>query len=181
MSEKKKWWIRFLGKIAVATAVSFTVAVTSLSISGIWYGDSQTINSSMYALEGKGVGYDTIFQWLGASFLISLVSIIIHADYVKGRMLAFWRYVLNILFIVLIVTIFSFLYGWFPLDSAEMWIEFLVCFGICFGACFALSFLLTSIRLKAEKGKYDQLLEEYKKNMDIPLEDEDREEEAWKI
>lgn len=144
-----------------STIVAFFIAIIVITVTGIFMGDDAKEFSSFYQLGSQGIAYNTILQWLTASFVMAGFGMLLHSEWVCRRLMAFWRYALNVISMIITVVVFSACFNWFPLDIAEAWIVFLICFVISF----AISLKLVSIKIKSEGRLYDKLLEDYKSRL----------------
>ena len=61
--------------------------------------------------------------------------------------------------VIALIGVFSYLFGWFPVDKPEGWIAFFICFGICF----AVSAAVSAIKENAENRRLEDGLENLKK------------------
>jgi Protein of unknown function (DUF3021). len=146
--------------VPALTCISFSIGIIVLSICGSLIGDSVKQYATMLSLGNQGLPFSTIFEFLGASFLIAVIQKLIYSDLIFKKMMTLWRTVILLFCIILVIFCFVVIFGWFPVTSVGGWVGFFVSFGVCF----LLSTLFMILKIKYESKKYQDSLLEYKKS-----------------
>lgn len=158
---KTALFIEFLRGFAVVFAFSIlamSIAGTLIEKSGAQMNDVQMWEISTLFSLGNGLPYSTIFQLAGFSILISFFSMLLFSEHLQNKMRFLVRGLLLLFFTLITTSIFAVIFNWFPPNSLQTWIGFVLCTIICF----VISFTLTLFKMKLEGKKYNKLLADYK-------------------
>ena len=151
-----KEWFTLYGIVVTIMAI-LTVVVTSLS-------DEVSKISTMFSLNGKGIPINTLWQWLLLTFLISVYRLVFMTDTVIKDMSVIKRSVLLYSMAFATAVVFSIVCRWFPIDSIESWLGFVVCYSVAV-------YKSTSISKKQDR-KMQEALERYNRDHQTDWEDE---------
>lgn len=150
--------IRGFFNFATQMLTIFAVSILILAISSYLFGEEAQKISSIYSFGGNGLSIDTIFQFFLASFTLTLLSSVFFSDILFKKMRMLWRTILMLISTVGVIVLFIIVFKWFPVDSIEPWIGFIISFGLCFG----ISCAVIIIKTKLESSKFDRMLSEFK-------------------
>lgn len=161
--EKKEFTITaFLGSIFR----TFGMSTLFLTVIGILVGDSiQEAEafgySNLFRMGKEGLTYDILLEFFAVALIIEVLRRILFSEKLLKHMMMLWRIII-LLFLTLVV-MFGFIavFEWFPLTSVEAWLSFAVSFGLCFG----ISAAAIILKNKKENKEYENLFENYKKEL----------------
>lgn len=111
--------------------VIFGVTITLISIIGIAVGDDAKDYSSMFVLGSEGIPVGTIFQYLLSSVCITALRFVFFSDTLFKKMTTVKRIIGLMVSVIMLIGLFIYVFGWFPVNEVKCWIIFLVCFVIC--------------------------------------------------
>jgi len=126
---------RYLGQILTI----FGLTVIFISVFGFFVGEDAKEYSSFFSLGNKGLTLQTLAQLLLMSVLITTLRFILFTDGLISRISLAVRTMLMFFFVILMIALFAFWFGWFPVDMLEAWGAFLACFAAC---AFASAYLM---------------------------------------
>ncbi len=159
MQENKTGALAFLTNFLVI----FGITVLIVTVIGVLAGEESMQYSSMFKLGGAGVAYITLFQLAFADLIITILNRLFFSEKVFKTMMVMWRTIFMVFSIIAVMVVFIFIFKWFPVDFVPGWIGFFVSFGTCFVG----STVISVIKTKADDKKYNELLEQYKKNQEL--------------
>lgn len=111
--------------------VIFGVTIILISIIGCAVGEEAKEYSSMFVLGNKGIPLNTIFQYLLSSACITALRFIFFSDTLFKKMTTVKRMIGLMVSVIMLIGLFIYVFGWFPVNEVKCWIIFLVCFVIC--------------------------------------------------
>ena len=111
--------------------VIFGVTIILISIIGSAVGEEAKEYSSMFVLGNKGIPLNTIFQYLLSSACITALRFIFFSDTLFKKMTTVKRMIGLMVSVIMLIGLFIYVFGWFPVNEVKCWIIFLVCFVIC--------------------------------------------------
>ncbi|GHU60047.1 hypothetical protein FACS189444_6550 [Spirochaetia bacterium] len=114
--------------------------------------------SSLFALVQYGLAYSTILQITGFSVVLAGLATFLFSEHFFKKILFLRRTALFFIATLFVLSGFSVIFKWFPVNDPLAWLGFIVSTLICFSA----SIGLTLVKLRLEGIKYSKLLEEYK-------------------
>jgi len=133
-------------------AISFVVLIV------IRYTPDVQNVSSLFASGGIGLSFGTIFQLAGFSLILSFFKVLLFSESFFVKMRFLWRTFFLLLATLIVFSVFSIIFNWFPVNDSRSWIGFIVSTLICFSVGFG----LTLLKLTLEGKKYNRLLAKYK-------------------
>jgi len=141
-------------------AISFTPTLLVISFIAMliarYAPDAQNV-STLFA-PGTGLSFNTILQLTGFSVVTALLSILFFSERSTVKMRFSYRILCFFLLTLLTATVFSVIFGWFPVNAPAAWFGFILSFAICYSV-FA---ILTHLILRLKGRKYNRLLANYK-------------------
>lgn len=152
--EEKKNIFSFLTEVMLI--FGFTILV--LNIFCIFLGNSAKGFSAMFELGNQGVPAQIAFQFLGISFLIAGARMLFFTDAIIKKMAIWLRTVCMLTVVVVIISLFSIIFHWFPINMWQPWFMFFVCFGMSFLG----SYLVMSLKEKIENKQLEEALHRLK-------------------
>lgn len=119
--------------------------------------------SELFAFCDQGLSFKALAELLVTAFFISLVRYFWFSDRFFKDIMMFHRVTFLLISVLVLATIASILFNWFPIHMWEAWTGFIVSFALST----AVSFGLMLIRSKVESKKYQNMFDEYKKRRAI--------------
>ena len=150
-----------IGELLRSFTIIFTPGILVISIMGVFiarYAPELHEVSTLFALDGAGLQYSTIFQISMYSLILSVISILLFSERFNYKMRFIWRFFLMLLATLLIFCIFAVIFRWIPVDEPIAWLGLILSTIIGF----SIGFSLTILKLKLDGKKYDRLLANYK-------------------
>ncbi|MCL2834170.1 MAG: hypothetical protein FWD78_13450 [Treponema sp.] len=144
-------------------AAVFTASLVAMSLAGMILSrniPNADAISTLFAMK-NGLSYNSILQITGFSLVITLIAVFLFSGQFEIKIKFSLRLLILFLLSLVVVSVFSIVFGWFPINQASAWIGFILCFIVCY----AISAGLTVLNLKIQKNKYGKLLENYKNGM----------------
>ena len=139
--------------------------VLTLNIFCVLFGESAREFSTIFALGRQGLSVATMFQFFALSVLIATLRFVIFSDGLIRRVSIVIRTIAMFTMVILIMVVFIYLFGWFPIHMWQPWVMFFLCFGISAVVSACLSIWKEKLenqvmedaleRLKAEAGKHE--------------------------
>lgn len=139
------------------TMLIFSVDVLVLIFLTWVFGEDAKEISTLFRLGSRGIALETLLQFFLSSVVISALRQIFFTEKIFKNMMALWRSIGMLLSVIVFISGFIAFFGWFPVDSKEGWLGFIVSFLICFLASTGVMVLKT----RSQSRKYEKLLEEY--------------------
>jgi len=159
--ENERNKVGFLTGLLREFATIFTLLILCFSLVGnfvsIFIPDIQNL-SSIFILKGTGLPYTAVFQALGYAIIMAFVSRFLFSNIMEIKISFLKRHIIFLFITLIITTIFSILFNWFPVNNIQAWFLFIPFFLISCLIAIGLSILL----MKLEDKKYNKLLENYK-------------------
>ena len=146
-------FLRGFGTIFSFAIIAMTIAGMSISL----LDQEMSEVSTLFSL-GSGLPYSTILQLAAFALIISFFSVLLFSEHLQLKKRFITRVFLLLLVTLITTSIFVIVFNWFPKNSLQTWIGFILCTIICF----AVSIALTLLKLKLEGKKYSKLLSDYK-------------------
>jgi len=97
-------------------------------------------------------------MFLVVSFLIAGAKMLFFTDIIIKKMAIWLRTVCMLTVVVVIISLFSIIFHWFPVNMWQPWFMFFVCFGMCFLG----SHLVMSLKEKVENKQLEEALHRLK-------------------
>ena len=141
------------------TIFTFAILALSIIISQVtrYFPDVQNV-STLFNSGGIGLSFGTILQVAGFSIILAIFSVLLISERFIKKMRFLYRVVLLLLATLLTFSVFSIVFKWFAIDNIGAWLGLVLSTIICF----SISLVLTLLKFKMERKKYDRLLANYK-------------------
>ncbi|MCH5325548.1 MAG: hypothetical protein J1E39_10110 [Eubacterium sp.] len=136
----------------------FGIAVLTLNIFCLLFGDSAQEISTIFTLGSAGLSVTTMLQFLLAIGITILFRFIFMTDILIKKMPLAVRVITMFAAAFLNIMVFVILCGWFPIDNLTAWIMFLISFAI---SC-AVSTAVSLFKEKTENRKLAEALNKLK-------------------
>ena len=136
----------------------FGIAVLTLNIFCLLFGDSAREISAIFTLGSAGLTVTTSFQFLLAIGITILFRFIFMTDILIKKMPLAARIITMFAAAFLNIMVFVILCGWFPVDNLMAWIMFLISFTV---SC-AVSTAVSLLKEKMENRKLAEALNRLK-------------------
>lgn len=140
----------------------FGITILVIGIICTLLGEAAAEESTMFRLGSGGIPVETVFQYLLTSICVTALRFVFFTDILIKKMSVTGRTVGMLAAVIVLIGVFSCIFGWFPVDEAEGWIAFLICFGICF----VISAAVSAYRERVENRRLEDGLEKLKKKQD---------------
>lgn len=118
---------RYLGQILTI----FGLTVIFISVFCYIFGEDAKPYSSFFEMGKQGLTVETLAQLLLMSVLITTLRFILFTDGLISRISLAIRTCLMFFFVVLMIALFAFWFGWFPVNMLKAWGAFFACFAAC--------------------------------------------------
>lgn len=131
----------------------FGITVSILTILCVIFGESARELSEMFRLGDSGLAINTILQFLGVSLFSEIAQYLFLSSKWFKRVPELIRIACLLGSIILVIVIFNYFCGWFPMNVWQCWAMFLLCFSVCFGVSVWISVYKTKVEnRKLEEG-----------------------------
>ena len=153
--EEKKTVFNYISQLfAIYGVVTAIFIVINLII-----GNEAGSVSTLFSLGSTGLSTSTLIQLFILVVIVTIDDNIFLTDLVIKNMPLVLRNILFFAVILVTITVFAAVFGWFPLDNIGSWIGFIVSFSVCA----AVSAILMRMEEKAENKKMQDALNRLKK------------------
>lgn len=153
--EEKKTIFNYISQLFAIYGVVVAIFVAINLIIGNEAGSVSTL----FSLGSTGLSTITLIQLFILVVIVTVDDNIFLTDLVIKNMPLVLRNILFFAVILVTITVFAVVFGWFPLDDAGSWIGFIVSFSVCA----AFSSVLMRMEEKAENKKMQDALNRLKK------------------
>ena len=138
----------------------YGIAVLTLNIFCLLFGDSAREISSIFTLGSAGLSVTTMLQFLLAIGITILFRFIFMTDILIKKMPLAARIIIMFAAAFLNIMVFVILCGWFPVDNLTAWIMFLISFAISCAVSTAVSLLKEKMENRRLAEALNRLKEE---------------------
>lgn len=152
--QKKETVFDYIGQIFV----SFGITIAVLNIFCIWFGEEAREYSTIFSLGGEGLSVQTMLQFLLTSSIIVTLRFIFFTDGLIKKVSIAIRTIGMFGSIIVMMALFIYLFGWFPVNMWQAWAMFFICFGVCAGV----SAVVSALNEKLENKKMEEALQRLK-------------------
>lgn len=128
MLDERKHLLDYLAQVILVFGITLLIIAFICCLTG----DDAKEHSTVFALGSAGIPINTIFQYLLSSACITLLRFLFFTDTVIRKMSIAIRTTLMLISVIVLIGIFAYIFGWFPVNEPKCWIIFMICFGICF-------------------------------------------------
>lgn len=136
----------------------FGISVLTITLLSFLLGGQAKEYSTLFRLGNTGVPVDTILQYLLFSVCITVSRYVFFTDFIFRKMSITTRTVLMLSSIIGLTGLFTYCFGWFPINDAKCWTMFFICFGISF----VISFLVSRKKENMDNRKLEAALKTLK-------------------
>ncbi len=155
--EERKTVFDYMGQILMI----FGFTILMLLVFSLLFGESAKGYSDLFSFGKEGIGVDTMIQFLLASIATVTLRMLFFTDMLFKNMRLLPRTAGMVFSELIVISIFVWLFNWFPVDEALPWFMFFSSFGICF----VVSLLVTVLQERIENKRMEDALESMKKKM----------------
>ena len=152
--KKKETVFDYIGQIFV----SFGFTVAALNIFCILFGEEAREYSTIFSMGGEGLSVQTMLQFLLTSSIIVTLRFVFFTDGLIKKVPIAIRTTGMFGSIIIMMALFIYLFGWFPVNMWQAWAMFFICFGVCAGVSVAVS----ALKEKLENKKMEEALQRLK-------------------
>ncbi|MCM1038834.1 MAG: hypothetical protein NC434_05870 [Ruminococcus sp.] len=153
--EDRKTVFHYIGNVFMI----FGITVFILNVFCIVVGEECQGYSTMFSLGGEGLSCLTMFEFLLVAVCTVALRFLFFTDTIIKNMTLIARTVGMVAAEVLVVSVFIFLCGWFPVDEWKPWGMFFLSFAVCF----VISAACAALNERMENRKMQEALERVKK------------------
>ncbi len=154
MEEKKTIFNYFGQMFAIYGVMTVIFIVINLLI-----GNEAGSVSTLFSLGSAGLSTGTLLELLLLALIVTAAQNIFLTDILIKSMALIVRNILFFATILIAITVFAAVFGWFPLDNVGAWIGFIVSFTLCA----AVSAALMRLEENAENRKMQEALNRLKR------------------
>lgn len=152
--EEQKTIFDYLGQVMI----TFGFSVVVMNVLCLLVGEEAREVSTIYSLGKEGLSVATMLQFLVVAVCITGLRVLFFTDRIIRQMSITVRTVCMLSAVVVVIVIFTVLFGWFPVDMWESWAAFFLTFGLCFAG----SLTVMHLKEKAENRKMEEALRRIK-------------------
>lgn len=145
---------RYFGQILTI----FGLTVIILGVFSFLAGEDAKEYSTIFSLGREGLSLQTMAQFLLTSVLITTLRFLLFSDGLISRISLTVRTVLMFFFVVLLIALFAWWFGWFPVTMLKAW----GCFFACFAICSFISAYLMAFKSDRENKEMEEALRRMK-------------------
>ena len=156
--EEKKTVFNYISQLFAI----YGVVVTIFLVINFIVGNEAGSVSTLFSLGSTGLSARTLIELFILVVIVTAADNIFLTDLVIKNMPLVVRNILFFAVILVTITVFAAVFGWFPLNNVLSWIGFIVSFSICA----VISSVLMRLEENAENKKMQEALKKYKKQED---------------
>ena len=138
---------------------TYGIMVVIFIVINLVIGDNARSVSTLFAIGSDGLSSAMLLELLLLAFIITAAQNIFLSDILIKDMALIVRNVLFFLTIMIAITVFVIIFGWFPINEVGAWIGFIVSFAVCT----AVSAVFMRLEERAENKKMQEALNRLKK------------------
>lgn len=138
--------------------VIWGIAMLSICLFCVFFGESAKGYSSIFELGSKGISIPTNIQFLCLAVILSGLRTLFFTDLIIKKLCIMGRSILMFLCIIFSVGIFASIFQWFPVNQVKPWIMFFICFFVCA----SISIVVSVTKEKSDNKKMKEALEQLK-------------------
>lgn len=143
----------------------FGITIFVITFITLIVGESGKEVSTMFSLGNAGIPIATLLQYFLSSVCITGIRFLFFTDTIFKKMGIAARTISMVIVVVIMIGIFSYLFGWFPVTEAKCWLYFLVCFFVCF----TISFFGSVWKESTDNKKLESGLKKLKESQDYGI------------
>ncbi len=136
--------------------------ILTLNIFCLFFGEGAKDFSTIFAMGSSGLSLATMIQFFALAVCIATFRFVLFSDGLIRKVPIAVRTVIMFTLVILLMILFIYLFGWFPINMWQPWVMFLLCFGI--SAVF--STLLSVWKEKLENQMMEEALSRLKAEAD---------------
>lgn len=138
---------------------TYGIMVVIFIVINLFIGDNARSVSTLFAIGSDGLSSAMLLELLLLAFIITAAQNIFLSDILIKDMVLILRNILFFVTIMIAITVFVIIFGWFPINEAGAWIGFIVSFAVCT----AVSAVFMRLEERAENKKMQEALNRLKK------------------
>ena len=138
---------------------TYGIMVVIFIVINLIIGDNARSVSTLFALGSDGLSAAMLLELLLLAFIITAAQNIFLSDILIKDMALIVRNILFFLTIMIAITVFVIIFGWFPINEVGAWIGFIISFAVCT----AVSAVFMRLEERAENKKMQEALNRLKK------------------
>ena len=138
---------------------TYGIMVVIFIVINLFIGDNARNVSTLFALGSDGLSAAMLLELLLLAFIITAAQNIFLSDILIKDMALIVRNILFFLTIMIAITVFVIIFGWFPINEVGAWIGFIISFAVCT----AVSAVFMRLEERAENKKMQEALNRLKK------------------
>ena len=138
---------------------TYGIMVVIFIVINLVIGDNARSVSTLFAIGSDGLSSAMLLELLLLAFIITAAQNVFLSDILIKDMALIVRNILFFLTIMIAITVFVIIFGWFPINEVGAWIGFIVSFAVCT----AVSAVFMRLEERAENKKMQEALNRLKK------------------
>lgn len=132
----------------------FGFSIICLNVFCILFGESARDYSTIFSLGSAGLSLTTMLQFLLTAAIITTLKFIFFTQGLIQKAPIWFRTVCMLTLILLTMSIFAILFGWFPVNMWQPWVMFFACFALSAG----ISTVIATLKENLENKKLEEAL-----------------------
>ena len=138
---------------------TYGIMVVIFIVINLFIGDNARNVSTLFALGSDGLSAAMLLELLLLAFIITAAQNVFLSDILIKDMALIVRNILFFLTIMIAITVFVIIFGWFPINEVGAWIGFIISFAVCT----TVSAVFMRLEERAENKKMQEALNRLKK------------------
>ena len=138
---------------------TYGIMVVIFIVINLFIGENARSVSTLFAIGSDGLSSAMLLELLLLAFIITAAQNIFLSDILIKDMALIVRNILFFLTIMIAITVFVIIFGWFPINEVGAWIGFIISFAVCT----AVSAVFMRLEERAENKKMQEALNRLKK------------------
>jgi len=141
--------------------ITFTCTILSMSVAG-WVSGGSVSEDFSTVVGSTGLSYVAVFQILILAAINCSIASVLTSDKILKNLITLWRLIIIMFSCLIATSIMIIAFGFFPRDSWDAWLQFV----IVFIAVFVIFSIVAIIKTKWDEKRYNNLLSEYKERQE---------------
>ena len=138
---------------------TYGIMVVIFIVINLFIGENARSVSTLFAIGSDGLSSAMLLELLLLAFIITAAQNVFLSDILIKDMALIVRNILFFLTIMIAITVFVIIFGWFPINEVGAWIGFIISFAVCT----AVSAVFMRLEERAENKKMQEALNRLKK------------------
>lgn len=155
--EERKHFLTYLEQVFMILGISLLVVTVISAV----LGEKAQGYSTMFALGSEGIPLNTVLEYLLSSLCVTALRFVFFTDTLIKRWSMAGRIIGMLAAVIVLVGVYAYVFGWFPVDDPKSWLAFMISFGVCF----AISAVLSVRKERMENRQLERALQRMKESI----------------